>query len=150
MAAPEGGASEEHPPMTGIAPVSEPGDVDVPSSTISLLLVEDDDAFRYAISRQLQSAGYRVTSAADGMAALNTLDQATFDIVIIDCVMPPGTLRGAALARMIRIRYPRTPFFFITAHPDITAAEGGMPDAPILLKPLNLPELHATVVQMLA
>jgi FixJ family two-component response regulator len=64
---------------------------------------------------------------------------------VIDCVMPPGTLRGAALGRMVRSRGTKLPMIFITAHPDITAAEGELP-GPVLRKPIELSALYTARV----
>jgi CheY-like chemotaxis protein len=120
-------------------------DADPPKVALSVLVVEDDEASRYATHRFLESVGCVVTSVMSAMLALDALEKASFDVVVIDCVMPPGTLNGVALGRMINHRYPLTPFLFVTGYLDILAEKDLMPDAPILLKPFNLAELHAAI-----
>jgi two-component system chemotaxis sensor kinase CheA len=69
----------------------------------SILLAEDSDFFRNNLVSALSKAGYRVTAAADGTAALETFDgPETFDLVVSDIEMP--NLDGLGLARAIRQR----------------------------------------------
>jgi CheY-like chemotaxis protein len=127
---------------------SEPAAAEVAGNAVAVLLVDDVERFSYAASRYLQSMGYRVTTAASGMLALDALDRAEFDILVTECVMPSGTLRGAALGRIFRYRRAHSPIIFITSDAQITAAEGGLP-GPILVKPIKPPELHAAISKTL-
>jgi DNA-binding response OmpR family regulator len=52
-----------------------------------ILVVEDHDNTRIALTAQLRYAGYQVTQAANGEAALALLTQETFDVVLADIVM---------------------------------------------------------------
>lgn len=54
----------------------------------TILLVDDDDAFRTMLRRALQRVGHTVLEAEDGRAALRTLSGATVDLVITDIIMP--------------------------------------------------------------
>lgn len=54
----------------------------------TILLVDDDEAFRSVLRRGLQSAGYQVIEAEDGGVALRALRGATVDLVITDILMP--------------------------------------------------------------
>lgn len=58
-----------------------------------ILLVEDDDGTRTALSFVLKRAGYRISTASDGTEALHMLTQTTteeqpYDVVLTDIVMP--------------------------------------------------------------
>jgi two-component system sensor histidine kinase/response regulator len=53
-----------------------------------LLLVEDDEACAYLVSRNLTEAGYDVTHAPDGQTALEMLDASSFDALVVDLKLP--------------------------------------------------------------
>jgi DNA-binding response OmpR family regulator len=54
----------------------------------SVLVVEDDAGIRNLLADALQSAGYGVSLASDGFAALNLVRQAPPDVVILDLGLP--------------------------------------------------------------
>ena len=54
----------------------------------SLLVVDDNEANRDALSRRLRQHGYAAATAADGMEALTLLPQSNFDLVLLDVEMP--------------------------------------------------------------
>jgi two-component system chemotaxis sensor kinase CheA len=71
---------------TARAPVrAEQLAVDVPRS---ILVVEDSITSRSLLKNILESAGYAVTTAVDGMDAYTTLKTAAFDLVVSDVEMP--------------------------------------------------------------
>lgn len=55
---------------------------------ISILLVEDDDAFRSGLEEFLTISGNSVTALGSGVECLNTLSKKEFDIAIIDLGLP--------------------------------------------------------------
>jgi CheY-like chemotaxis protein len=114
------------------------------SDPVSVLLVDDDREFCSLASCYMQQLSYCVTNVANGMLALDRLDRAPFDVLVIDCAMPPGTLRGAALGRMARCQFPHSIIIFITKHPAIMEFEVELP-GPILIKPIDLSKLHAVI-----
>lgn len=67
---------------------------------ISLLVVDDSEPSREALSRRLQRRGYRVASAPDGARALELVAREPFDLVLLD-VMMPG-VNGLDVLRQIR------------------------------------------------
>jgi anti-sigma regulatory factor (Ser/Thr protein kinase) len=48
-----------------------------------VLVADDDAATRHGISRLLENAGFEVSEAADGIAALNAIQQKDFDLVFL-------------------------------------------------------------------
>jgi two-component system chemotaxis sensor kinase CheA len=68
-----------------------------------LLLVEDSLIIRTQMKRLLESAGYEVTIAVDGLEGFNTLRSGKFDAVVSDVEMP--NLNGFDLTVQIR-QYP--------------------------------------------
>lgn len=53
-----------------------------------ILLIDDNESFRRALSRVLQRGGYKVEAAAEGAAALKLFQKTKFNLVITDLVMP--------------------------------------------------------------
>ena len=81
-----------------------------------ILVVEDDVDVRNLISRYLTNAGYMVTLAEDGAAALLDIGKKDFDLIISDVDMP--NLDGFALMNIIKQKGIRTPVIFLTALSD--------------------------------
>ena len=53
-----------------------------------VLVADDDAAIRRGISRLLENAGFEVSEAADGIAALNAIQEKQYDLVFLDIWMP--------------------------------------------------------------
>jgi two-component system alkaline phosphatase synthesis response regulator PhoP len=53
-----------------------------------VLLVEDDDSAREIFATALRMTGYRVRTAADGLAGLRLLDSFNPDVVVVDLALP--------------------------------------------------------------
>jgi sigma-B regulation protein RsbU (phosphoserine phosphatase) len=54
----------------------------------SLLVVDDDEANREMLARRLRHDGYTVTLAGNGMEALQLVRTQSFDVVLLDLIMP--------------------------------------------------------------
>ncbi len=78
-----------------------------------LLLAEDDADFRNLLAQFLGMFDYEVITAPDGEAALKVFREGTFDICVLDVMMPK--LNGFDLAEKIIAIKPETPFVFLTA-----------------------------------
>ena len=78
-----------------------------------ILLVEDDDSFRRALTEVLGANGYEVLTAAEGAGAMDLLQSEHVDLVITDVVMPG--IRGDVLVTHIASTFPETPVISITA-----------------------------------
>jgi CheY-like chemotaxis protein len=85
----------------------------------TVLLVEDDEAFRYAATRELEGAGYRVLASPGSMAALAIEERECPDILVTDVRLPPGEPHGLALGLMMRDRRPRLPILYVTGYPEL-------------------------------
>jgi len=60
---------------------------------VRVLVVDDDEAVRSALTHALHRDGYEVSTAADGATALATLLRLRHDAVVLDVLMPePGGL----------------------------------------------------------
>jgi two-component system, OmpR family, phosphate regulon response regulator OmpR len=68
--------------------------------TESILLVEDDARLADMLSEYLGQAGFRVTIASQGAAALQKLSQAEFDAIVLDLMLPD--MDGLDVCRQVR------------------------------------------------
>ncbi len=93
-----------------------------------ILVVEDDDATRYAMARTLEAAGYEVDQAHDYRDALPILEgKGQVDLLLVDLVMPG--VNGFALARMAHLRRHDLRVIYVTGYDDIPVIEAMPPSA---------------------
>ena len=78
-----------------------------------ILLAEDDPDFGNLLQQYLQMSGYTVTWVKDGVEALELFSRSTFDICVLDVMMPKKD--GFTLAEDIININPEVPFVFLTA-----------------------------------
>lgn len=115
----------------------------------SILLVEDDPTARMLLADGLSEAGYAVTQAPSGEAALSLLEQQRFDVVVTDIKMRRvDGLQVLAAAR----RQPVQPAVILltgfgSLDTSIAALRGGAHD--YLLKPCAPPDLLQSVAEAL-
>lgn len=115
------------------------------------ILVVEDNPVNLDLVTQLLEDDFELVTAGDGAAALQELDQAPFDLVIMDLSLP--VLDGWTAIRQIRLRATgaRTPIIALSAHAhqeDIQRAFSAGCDA-YLTKPLDEDELLATIQRLL-
>jgi two-component system, cell cycle sensor histidine kinase and response regulator CckA len=82
----------------------------------TVLLVEDEAFVRNAASEILQSAGYRVLMASNGMAAQRLYDEfgPKIDLLLTDMILPGEN--GRELAARMRRRNPSLRILFVTGY----------------------------------
>jgi len=108
-----------------------------------ILVVDDDEGFREATARLLQSAGYEVQAAPGYRVALEILEgDERVDLLAVDIVMPEG-VNGLALARMARLRRPDIRVIYISGY-DIPGLENEAL-GPVIRKPVDEDALLAAV-----
>jgi two-component system chemotaxis sensor kinase CheA len=76
-------SARRRPPLVPAAAAGQP-----PAPVRSLLVAEDSVTTRVLMKSILESAGYRVTTAVDGIDALTALRSGQFDLVVSDVEMP--------------------------------------------------------------
>lgn len=79
----------------------------------NVLLVEDEESLARLVSLQLQSYAYNVSLAFDGQQALNKISQESYDVILLDRMMPNGS--GLDILSQIRREGVSTPVIFVTA-----------------------------------
>ncbi|GAA1358221.1 response regulator transcription factor [Saccharothrix algeriensis] len=114
----------------------------------SVLLVEDDAHIRQALGLALGDEGFAVSDAVSGEEALRLLDHETFDVVLLDLMLPG--VDGLAVCRTLRDRGD-LPIIIVTARTDtadvIAGLEAGADD--YVTKPLVAGELAARIRALL-
>jgi DNA-binding NtrC family response regulator len=79
-----------------------------------ILVVDDEAGIRHLLRSVLVEEQYEVTTAGTTLDALNKLQDAPFDLAIVDLMLPD--IDGLQLAEAIRMLDPRTPVILITAY----------------------------------
>ncbi|SMO66917.1 response regulator transcription factor [Propioniciclava tarda] len=109
-----------------------------------VLIVEDEDSYRDALSYLLKREGFEVLVAADGTEGLALFDRHGADIVLLDLMMPG--LTGTEVCRRLRQR-SSVPIIMVTARDDeidkVVALELGADD--YVTKPFGHRELVARI-----
>ncbi len=109
------------------------------------LVVEDEEDLRLALRLHLEAEGFDVTECGDGAAALATLADARFDVVLLDLRLPRRD--GTDVLRTLRARGDRTPVVCVTARAEerdrVLGLDLGADD--YVVKPFSAAELCARV-----
>ena len=115
----------------------------------NILVVEDNAGLRRLIGIHLRRAGYEVSEAADGQAALDLLEHSRVHLIITDVMMP--RLDGYGLIRELREAGDTTPVLMVTVKNSFddmrTGFHAGADD--YLTKPVNFEELLLRVGALL-
>ena len=117
-----------------------------------MLIVEDNEPSRDALSRRLERRGFRIVSAIDGEAAVTTAAETLPDIILMDLGLP-GIDGWEATARLKRADATRhIPIIVLSAHAMTsdreTALAAGADDFDT--KPVQFPRLLEKVDALLA
>ncbi len=97
--------------------------VSLPDDAPHLLVVDDDSRIRTLLSRFLSGHGYRVTTAASAAEARARLEGLTFDLLVLDVMMPGES--GLDLARSLRTT-SSVPILMLTARSEISDRIAGL------------------------
>jgi two-component system, OmpR family, alkaline phosphatase synthesis response regulator PhoP len=115
----------------------------------SILLVEDEENLHEALKLNLELEGYNVTSAYDGVVALDTVNGEYFDLIILDVMLPE--MDGINVLETIRISNNEVPILILSAKNSsadrILGLKKGADD--YLAKPFNLEELLLRVRKLI-
>ena len=114
-----------------------------------ILIVEDEHKISAYLKRGLEEQGYAVDTAFTGIEALDWVQAAPYDLIILDIMLPE--IDGITLCRELRVRGMRMPILMLTARDAIddrvTGLDAGADD--YLIKPFSFNELLARVRALL-
>ena len=108
-----------------------------------VLIVDDDPDIQSLISYNLSQAGFQVSTAATGLAALNAIEEYLPDLIVLDIMLPD--LEGLEVCRLVRERKKtqRIPIIMLTARTEeidrVVGFEAGADD--YVMKPFSPREL---------
>jgi DNA-binding response OmpR family regulator len=116
----------------------------MPNGSTRILLVDDEQSVQTLLSYPLRKDGYHVTSAQDGREALQRFEEARFDLVILDLMLPK--LDGVEVCRELRSR-SQVPIIMLTAKGSetdkVAGLEVGADD--YITKPFSMREFRSRV-----
>jgi two-component system alkaline phosphatase synthesis response regulator PhoP len=116
---------------------------------MKILLVEDEEGLIFTLTDRLQSEGYQVTAARDGEAGLSAALNNSFDVIILDIMLPKKN--GFDVCRELRAKGNTTPVLMLTAKGEtvdkVVGLKLGADD--YLTKPFEVIELLARIEALL-
>jgi two-component system, response regulator RegA len=119
-----------------------------PGGGRSVLLVDDDDAFRERLARALHARGFAVNTAADLTTAVAAARAAAPDFAVLDMRMPDAT--GLDVVNAIAPLCPDTKIVILTGYGSIASAVEALHHGAhhYLSKPIDADELTATLLRI--
>jgi two-component system copper resistance phosphate regulon response regulator CusR len=112
---------------------------------MNILVVEDDELMADVLVHGLREESHNVDRASDGRVALRLTGDTTFDLILLD-VMLPG-MNGLKVAQQLRLRGNSVPVLMLTARDAladiVTGLDAGADD--YLTKPFSFVELLARI-----
>ena len=114
-----------------------------------LLVVDDDDEIRELLEFDLSHSGYSVDTACDGMDGLNKAVTNSYDLVLLDVMMPK--MNGFDVCKNLRKAKPDIPVLLLTAKGTITDKTQGFDCGAddYLVKPFDIQEVLLRVKALL-
>ena len=115
------------------------------STSISILIVDDELQTRIGLEEILQMCGYQVKAAASGKEALEYLQSNKADLVLCDIKMPE--MDGFELLHLIKQEHPGTKVVMITGNGDMGSVRKSfrMGADEFITKPVNSQELSLII-----
>jgi len=89
-----------------------------------VLVVDDEESVRWALTKALEQAGYRVDLATDGPSALSAAEHSDVDLVLLDVRLPGRD--GLTVLGDLRKRRPDLPVIMMTAYGTLQVAVEAM------------------------
>jgi PAS domain S-box-containing protein len=131
------------------APQADDAQVDSPGP-LKILLVDDHEEVRATTGAMLEELGHKVTGAANGKDALETLRDGScdYDLMISDYAMPH--VSGTEFLREARELCPDVPALIITGYAEVDAIGDRPENIDVLLKPFTPKALEAAIARICA
>jgi DNA-binding NtrC family response regulator len=115
----------------------------------SILVVDDEEAFRYMLSSLMSGAGYAVDTATDGVTAINAIQTKLYHVVLLDLKMPK--VDGLEVLKFIKTNAPGVEVIMLTGMADVKTAVECMKTGAYdyITKPTTADELLTTIQRAL-
>ena len=110
-----------------------------------VLVAEDERDLNNIVCKKLTAEGYSADACYDGKEALEYIEAAEYDVIILDVMMPE--MDGFELIKTVRSRGISTPVIFLTARDSVEDRVMGLDlgASDYVIKPFSLAELMARV-----
>ena len=117
----------------------------MPKKDFTVLVVDDEESFRYMLSSLMTNAGYNVDTASDGIEAINAVQTRLFDVVLCDVKMPK--VDGVETLKFIKSNFPGIEVVMLTGASDVKLAVECMKIGAYdyILKPTTSDDLLTTI-----
>jgi ATP-dependent Lon protease len=117
--------------------------------TSQILVVDDEEIARTNLEYILRKEGHQVTTAANGLEALEKVKAQEFDVVLTDLKMEK--MDGIQLLESVKQIAPHTEIVMVTGYATVSSAVDALKKgaAHYLSKPVKLDELRATVREII-
>jgi two-component system alkaline phosphatase synthesis response regulator PhoP len=114
-----------------------------------ILLVEDEHDIADLVKLNLENEGYKVSHARDGVEALQRIKEESFDLIIMDVMLPH--VDGLTATENIRLNNTEVPILFLSARNTTQDRIAGLKKGgdDYLTKPFNLEELLLRVQKLI-
>ena len=116
----------------------------MPDRSARILLVDDEQSIQTLLSYPLRKEGYEVVQATDGRQALDRFQEQSFDLVVLDVMLP--LLDGLEVCRRLR-SHSAVPIIMLTAKSEeidkVVGLELGADD--YITKPFSLREFSSRI-----
>ena len=119
------------------------------TTSVTVLLVDDDEAVRGFVSRILKEQGYEILEAGDGAEALElaAAHAGNIDLLLTDVIMP--RVNGFALATRLLKERSKLPVLHMSGYMESSMLAAKDSTAVLLHKPFNTKHLVSAVQKML-
>lgn len=118
------------------------------SARKTVLLVDDEDALLRVLALLLEEEGYRVLTARNGRAALETARTDVVDVVVTDFMMPE--MDGGQLIHALHADRSRPPVLVMSSLEEQTVSRVCTGHAGFFRKPFDVPEFLRAVSSLAA
>ena len=110
-----------------------------------VLIVEDEEELLFGLQDRLESEGYEVVGARDGVEAIQRAGSQAFHCVVLDITLPRKD--GFEVCRELRQKHDATPILMLTARREVASRVRGLRLGAddYLVKPFAIAELVARV-----
>jgi DNA-binding response OmpR family regulator len=114
-----------------------------------ILVVDDENSLRAALSTLLKDQGYDVSTAEDGDVAIEMLSSRSFDLILLDLKMP--NVDGHEVLRFVKDKDPETKVIMLTGFADLKNAldSKGLGADNFIAKPFDRRELLRAIHRIL-